>query len=132
MKKVILIRNQLKDLLIKMDIPIVSCGKDIDPVRRTLASGFFLNAACRVGKKRLYKTIISHMEVRIHPSSIVSDTLPKYIIFTSLVETSKLYIRDTCSIECDWLYEISPTLFKSEEIQIEKKSSKNYQIQHNP
>ena len=89
MKKVILIRKQLKDLLIKLNIKIESSksegnNDDMLNIRKALASGFFLNSATRVGKKRIYKTLFHHLEVRIHPSSIIPDPLPKTIIFTSI------------------------------------------------
>eukprot|EP01080_Neovahlkampfia_damariscottae_P004211 gene4211-7548_t len=136
MKKVMLIRKQLKDLLIKLNVPIESSkgnNDDMLNIRKALASGFFLNSATRIGKKRVYKTLFHHLEVRIHPSSIIPDPLPKTIIFTSIVETSKLYIRDICSIETEWLAEISPNLFRNENIEIsENKPKKNYTIQRNP
>lgn len=86
MKKVLEVRKQLADILQKMGIRMSSAPeRDTTPIRKCLAAGFFLNAAVRVPKKRLYRTLISNQEVKIHPSSVLKDPLPDYVIFNTMV-----------------------------------------------
>ena len=41
--------------------------------------------------------------VFIHPSSVLFKELPQYVCYTELVETSKIYMKNLCSIEEKWL-----------------------------
>ncbi|KAH9309374.1 hypothetical protein KI387_037285, partial [Taxus chinensis] len=73
MKKVVEIRNQLKKLMQRLGVSIISCGRDMEAVRKAVTSGFFSHA-CRLevssadGK---YQTIRGGQEVFIHPSSVL-------------------------------------------------------------
>lgn len=131
MTRVQSIRKQLKELLIKFNITISSSQKDLTPIRKSLASGFFLNTAVKIDKNR-YKTLLNNIEVRIHPTSMIKAA-PQYLVFNSLIDTSRLYIRDVCSIENEWLSEIAPDLFKGRTILKPKETvSKGYKIERNP
>lgn len=131
MTKVQSIRKQLKELLGKLDIPLSSSPKDVEPIRKALASGFFLNTAVKIDKNR-YKTLLNNVEVRIHPTSMIKQN-PQYLIFNSLIDTSRLYIRDVCSIENEWLSEIAPDLFKGRTIiKPNTKETKGYKIERDP
>ncbi|KAL9654430.1 hypothetical protein ABK040_010453 [Willaertia magna] len=113
MTKVLEVRKQLKDYLTTLGYEMSSCGKDLSLVRKALCSGFFMNIAVRVPNKRLYKTVIDGIEVRVHPSSVIQDPFPDCVLYNQLILTSKHYIRDVCAIEGEWLQEVVPSSFKN-------------------
>ncbi|KAL0478156.1 ATP-dependent RNA helicase [Acrasis kona] len=112
MSKVCEVRQQLKEHLESMNIGLTSCGRDLNQVRRCLCAGFFMNAAVRVPNKRMYKTLVSQLEVRIHPSSVLSDPFPDCLIFNQVIMTSNQYIRDVTAIDSAWLPELAPSVYR--------------------
>jgi HrpA-like RNA helicase len=131
MVKVNNVRRQLRDLMKRLDFTLTSSPKDMEPVRRSMVGGFFLNAAVKV-EKRKYRTLLSGVEVRIHPTSLIKEPFPEYLIFNSLIETSSLYIREVCSIESDWLREASPEIFKGRIGGNSSTPTKKYQVERDP
>lgn len=132
MVKVKNIRRQLMDLMKQKNVTISSSPKDMTPIRRSLAAGFFLNAAVKVDKRK-FRTLLNNVEVRIHPTSIIKDPFPEYLVFNTLIETSALYIRDVCSIEGEWLREFAPDLFKGKvQGSATTPQTKKYQVERNP
>ncbi|TMW60543.1 hypothetical protein Poli38472_000585 [Pythium oligandrum] len=115
------VRTQLKGYLEKLGLPIGSTFPDIDPLRKSIIAGFFLNTAMRSladgagGSKTAYKTMNGQSEiVKVHPSSclFMRNPPPKWVVYNELVFTSKYYIRSVLIIEKEWLVEIAPTFFK--------------------
>ena len=122
MRTVLQIRKQLRDLCIKHNIPIISCGKDFTPVRRALAAGMFTNSA-ELQRDGAFFTIGQRQIVEIHPSSALFHTKPSYVIFNELVKTSKCYMRNICVVDPQWLVEACPRYFKQHKIQLKAVSS---------
>ncbi|GAB2298615.1 ATPdependent RNA helicase [Dionaea muscipula] len=114
MKKVIEVREQLKRIMLRLGIPVKSCERDMEVVRKAVTAGFFTNA-CRLetfshdGK---YKTIRSSQDVYIHPSSILFRVNPKWVIYHSLVSTDRQYMRNVISIDPSWLTEAAPHFYQ--------------------
>ncbi|KAL1513446.1 hypothetical protein ABEB36_002857 [Hypothenemus hampei] len=106
------VKNQLKEICKKCDIPASSCGGDIDQLRKCLLAGLYMNVA-ELHKDRQYITLDKRQLTQIHPSSVVHGQLPHYVIFTEVVQTTKCYLRDLTTLEGDWLNEIAPDYFKS-------------------
>ncbi|RLN87385.1 hypothetical protein BBJ28_00021469 [Nothophytophthora sp. Chile5] len=120
MTRVESVRLQLKGYLEKLELPIASSFPDIDPLRKSIVAGFFLNTAMRSladglgGSKTAYKTMCGRSEiVKVHPSSslFMRNPPPKWVVYNELVFTSKHYIRSVLVIEKDWLVELAPTFF---------------------
>jgi HrpA-like RNA helicase len=112
MTKVLEVRQQLRDHLNDLGIELSSCGKDLNKIRKCICAGFFMNAAIRVPNKRMYKTLVSQLEVAIHPASVIQDPFPDCVIFNQVIMTSKQYIRDVTAIDSAWLPELAPNLYR--------------------
>lgn len=91
-------------------------------MRRALAAGFFLQTAA-LQPDGSYRTLIGGQQVGIHPSSVLSPAqmskgsgglLKKHkcVVFTELVRTSRLYMRDITAIDAAWLSELAPRVFR--------------------
>jgi ATP-dependent RNA helicase DHX8/PRP22 len=79
-------------------------------VEKALTSGFFMNAAY-ITKEDIYKTLISGIELCIHPSSSLYSRGPEWIFFNGITFTSKEYMREVQIVNPTWLVELSPLLF---------------------
>lgn len=137
------IRKQLKDVLLGPSIQLTtisSClaAPDVlngahensstgpDVIRRCLVKSFQWNIArleSRLGSadatvpspSTTYLIEESRTPVHIHPLSGLfgRPNKPEYVVFSELVETSKLYIRTVTAVEGVWLAEYHPQLFST-------------------
>ncbi|EPE36784.1 P-loop containing nucleoside triphosphate hydrolase [Glarea lozoyensis ATCC 20868] len=105
------IRDQLVKIMERYKHPITSCGRDTAKVRQALCSGFFRNSA-RKDPQEGYKTLIEGTPVYLHPSSALFGKQAEWVIYHTLVLTSKEYMHHTTSIEPKWLVEAAPSFFK--------------------
>ncbi|CCD25179.1 DEAH-box ATP-dependent RNA helicase PRP22 NDAI_0E03620 [Naumovozyma dairenensis CBS 421] len=105
------VKNQISMIFRKLGLPLVSCHGDPDLIRRTLVNGFFMNAAKRDSQVG-YKTITGGTVVGIHPSSSLYGKEYEYVIYHSLVLTTKEYMSQVTSIEPSWLVELAPHYYK--------------------
>ncbi|RFU26861.1 hypothetical protein B7463_g9479, partial [Scytalidium lignicola] len=105
------VRDQLVKIMERYKHPIASCGRDTQKVRQALCSGFFRNSA-RKDPQEGYKTLIEGTPVYLHPSSALFGKQAEWVIYHTLVLTSKEYMHCTTSIEPKWLVEAAPTFFK--------------------
>uniref|UniRef100_A0A2K6G1P8 RNA helicase n=1 Tax=Propithecus coquereli TaxID=379532 RepID=A0A2K6G1P8_PROCO len=69
------VREQLKKLLVKFQVPKKSSEGDPDPVLKCIVSGFFANAA-RFHSTGAYRTIRDDHELHIHPASVLYAEKP--------------------------------------------------------
>lgn len=105
------VREQLTKMMQRYRHPIISCGRDTEKVRRALCSGFFRNSA-RKDPQEGYKTLIESTNVYLHPSSALFGKNAEWVLYHSLVMTTKEYMHITTAIEPKWLVEAAPTFFK--------------------
>lgn len=105
------VRDQLTKMMTRYRHPIVSAGRDTELVRRALCSGFFRNSA-RKDPQEGYRTLIEGTHVYLHPSSALFGKNAEWVIYHSLVMTTKEYMHITTAIEPKWLVEAAPTFFK--------------------
>jgi ATP-dependent RNA helicase DHX8/PRP22 len=90
-----------------------SAKNDYSIIRKCLTFGFFLNSARKIksNNKKQYKIFGSDQIVKIHPSSVLKEPFPEYIIFNVLVKTSNEYLREVTSVDENWLIEANPDIF---------------------
>lgn len=115
------IRTQLLRICNKLSLPILSCRENIDHVRRCLLTGLCQHVA-RLQSNGVYQTLGSKpISCYLHPSSVLIDQRPKpdTVIFTELLETTKLYLRDVTTINPAWLTELLPKLYAGTESSFE-------------
>jgi ATP-dependent RNA helicase DHX8/PRP22 len=105
------VRDQLIKIMERYKHPVVSCGRDTQKVRQALCTGFFRNAA-RKDPQEGYKTLTEGTPVYLHPSSALFGKQAEWIIYHTLVLTTKEYMHCTTSIEPKWLVDAAPTFFK--------------------
>ncbi|KAK1337743.1 hypothetical protein QTO34_002376 [Cnephaeus nilssonii] len=106
------VREQLKKLLVKFQVPKISSEGDPDPVLRCIVSGFFANAA-RFHSTGAYRTIRDDHELHIHPASVLyAEKPPRWVIYNEVIQTSKYYMRDVTAIESAWLLELAPHFYQ--------------------
>ncbi|XP_065107159.1 ATP-dependent RNA helicase DHX33 [Paramisgurnus dabryanus] len=105
------VRAQLRDICIKMNMKLESSQSDLANVRRCLAHGLFTNAA-QLQPDGSYVALDTHQSVAIHPSSVLFQAKPAYVVFNELLHTSRCYMRDLCLVDSDWLQEAAPEYFR--------------------
>uniref|UniRef100_A0A2R8MN34 Probable ATP-dependent RNA helicase DHX35 n=1 Tax=Callithrix jacchus TaxID=9483 RepID=A0A2R8MN34_CALJA len=106
------VREQLKKLLVKFQVPKKSSEGDPDPVLRCIVSGFFANAA-RFHSTGAYRTIRDDHELHIHPASVLyAEKPPRWVIYNEVIQTSKYYMRDVTAVESAWLLELAPHFYQ--------------------
>uniref|UniRef100_T1GNP9 RNA helicase n=1 Tax=Megaselia scalaris TaxID=36166 RepID=T1GNP9_MEGSC len=102
------VRNQLKEICVKLGLKIGSCGTNLDLVRKCLLSGLFSNIA-ELQRDNFYLTLSSRQRAKIHPSSVLSGkSRPALIIFTEIVATDRNFLRTVTAIEPEWVEEVVP------------------------
>ncbi|XP_001624631.2 ATP-dependent RNA helicase DHX33 [Nematostella vectensis] len=111
MKLVMDIRKQLREICIRLEIKLQSCGKDSATLRQCLCRGLFMNSA-ELQLDGTYQTLNHRETVAIHPSSSLFMSKPAYVVYNELVHTSKCYMRDVSVVSCDWLLEAAPGFFQ--------------------
>lgn len=123
------VRKQLLTILQKYRYPIISCGMDLDKVRRALCSGFFKSTAKRDrGDDGGYKSLVEQTPVYLHPSSSLFGKQPDYVIYHTLLLTSKEYMHCVTVIDAKWLVELAPAFFKQADLKDIKQRRKNEKI----
>ena len=105
------IRGQLREICIKQNFVMKSCGKDTSMVRECLSNGFYMNVA-ELQKDGHYRTVASKRHVWIHPSSVLFGMKPTVLVYNEFIHTDRSYIRDLSVVDADWLYQIAPEYFR--------------------
>ncbi|XP_044104794.1 ATP-dependent RNA helicase DHX33 isoform X1 [Neovison vison] len=105
------VRAQLRDICLKMSMPMVSSRGDGESVRRCLAHSLFMSTA-ELQPDGTYVTTDSRQPVAIHPSSVLFHCRPACVVYTELLHTSRCYMRDVCVVDANWLHEAAPDYFR--------------------
>ncbi|NXX95196.1 DHX33 helicase, partial [Centropus bengalensis] len=105
------IRAQLRDICVKLSMPIESSRSDTGNIRRCLAHSLFTNAA-ELQLDGTYRTGDSQQTVAIHPSSVLFHCQPACVVYNALLRTNKCYMRDLCVVDASWLYDAAPDYFR--------------------
>uniref|UniRef100_A0A9L0RWJ6 RNA helicase n=1 Tax=Equus caballus TaxID=9796 RepID=A0A9L0RWJ6_HORSE len=105
------VRAQLRDICLKMSMPITSSRGDMESVRRCLAHSLFMSTA-ELQPDGTYATTDTHQPVAIHPSSVLFHCKPACVVYTELLYTNKCYMRDLCVVDAEWLYDAAPEYFR--------------------
>lgn len=124
MRRALEVRKQLAAIMRQYKHEIISCGMELNKVRRALTSGFFKNTAKRDAQEG-YKTIVEGTTVSIHPSSALYGKRPEYVLYHTLLLTTKEYMNCSTVIEPKWLAELAPNFYGiGEGVLMQKKQEK--------
>ena len=110
------VRHQLKQILVRYNYPIDSIGgsgdRETAAILKSICAGFFKSSAKRsLGEG--YKTIGEEIPVYMHPSLSLNMKTPDYIVYHSLVMTSKEYMHCASEVEGRYLLEMAPNYFQT-------------------
>lgn len=105
------VKNQIMKIMNQRHLLLISCGLDYDKVIRALCSGFFKHAAKR-NHQEGYRTLVEDTTVYLHPSSALQNKNPEYVIYHTLLLTTKEYMQCTTIIEPQMLLEVAPSYFQ--------------------
>ena len=112
------VRDQLAKLCDRVEVSLSSCGaSNLAPIQRALAAGFFPNAARLQRGGDSYRTVKNNLTVHIHPSSVLMEVKPKWVIFYELVLTSKEFMRSVMPLQPEWLMEVAPHYYKRQDVE---------------
>jgi HrpA-like RNA helicase len=107
--KAIKIKLQLKEYLHIMGVKINKSDDYDDPpaILKSLITGFFMNVAHRqIDGSNSYKNIRSSEILEIHPTSVLANIKPKWVIYNDIFTTTKRYMREVSEIDIDWVLEL--------------------------
>ncbi|CAF3441010.1 unnamed protein product [Rotaria socialis] len=88
-------------------------------LRKVLAAGMVDRLAKKIegsvvinGHKanNAYQTLLLEEPVFIHPSSVLANDSPIFVCYQELHETSRIFIKDICAIQMDWIVQLNPHL----------------------
>jgi pre-mRNA-splicing factor ATP-dependent RNA helicase DHX16 len=112
------VRDQLVKLCERVGVTISTVGaNDMVPIQKAITAGFFPNAARLQRGGDSYRTVKNGLTVYIHPSSVMMEVKPKWVIFYELVLTSKEYMRNVMPIQSEWLVEAAPHYHKKGDLE---------------
>ena len=84
---------------------LTSSGSGFEKVRLCLYKAFRQRLALLGGEKKYY-TSAGHVQVDIHPSSVLHKKLPSAVIYNELVQTTKTYMRGVSIVNEDWIVDV--------------------------
>lgn len=124
------VREQLIKLCERVEVEVRSSSDAVaenPQVLRALTAGFFPNAARLQRDGQTYRTVKSGLTAMMHPSSVLLEARPKWVVYYELVLTSKEFLRSCFPLEPAWLVEFAPHYHKSadlEKLGVDKKMPK--------
>lgn len=116
MKRARDIRDQLEGLLERVEIELTSNANDYEAIKKAITSGFFPHSA-KLQKNGSYRTVKHPQTVNIHPSSGLSQVLPRWVVYHELVLTTKEYMRQVTELKPEWLVEIAPHYYQLKDVE---------------
>lgn len=121
MRRALDVRKQLCQILGRFRIPIESCGSDTIAVRKAFCSGFFRNSAKRDPHDGIYNTLVDQTPVSMHPLLALFGKSCEYVIYHTVLLTTKEYMHCVSAIDPRWLLELAPRFFKKSDASSERK-----------
>jgi pre-mRNA-splicing factor ATP-dependent RNA helicase DHX16 len=113
------VRDQLARLCDRVEVDATSSVRagDLVPIQKAITAGFFPNAARLQRGGDSYRTVKNGQVVYLHPSSVLMEVNPKWVIYNELVLTSKEYMRSNMPLKPEWLMEVAPHFYKKKDIE---------------
>jgi pre-mRNA-splicing factor ATP-dependent RNA helicase DHX16 len=113
------VRDQLSRLCDRVEVDATSSvgAGDLIPIQKAITAGFFPNAARLQRGGDSYRTVKNGQVVYLHPSSVLMEVNPKWVIYNELVLTSKEYMRSNMPLKPEWLMEVAPHFYKKKDIE---------------
>ncbi|PVV02611.1 hypothetical protein BB560_002932, partial [Smittium megazygosporum] len=84
--------------------------KKSELIRRCLVRGLSSNIAQLQGDNSSFKNLVTNQVMYIHPKSTLFHSVPKFIVYSKLIETTKVFMVDVSVIEEEWPSQIVPNM----------------------
>lgn len=112
LKRAVEMKKQMLKMLKRFDVPLESCKGNLEPILKCISAGFFPNAVY-LHHSGYYRTVRGDLTVYPHPTSVLYTLpQPQYLLFTEIIHTSQLYIRDLTVVKPEWLEELAPHFYQ--------------------
>lgn len=110
------IRDQIKDIMEKQKMALISCGTDWDVIRKCICSGYYHQAA-KVKGIGEYINLRTSVTIQLHPTSALYGLgyLPDYVVYHELILTSKEYMSCVTSVDPHWLADLGAVFYSIKE-----------------
>jgi pre-mRNA-splicing factor ATP-dependent RNA helicase DHX38/PRP16 len=110
------IRDQIRDIMEKQKMKLVSCGTDWDVIRKCICSGYYHQAA-KVKGIGEYINLRTSVTIQLHPTSALYGLgyLPDYVVYHELILTSKEYMSCVTSVDPHWLADLGAVFYSIKE-----------------
>ena len=98
----------------KLGIEILVSDDYDDPeaIIKSLITGYFANVAQRQVDGTTYKCPrCPDLQLEIHPSSVLSNIKPLWVLFSEILSSNKHYMREVSSIKLQWVMDLAPANF---------------------
>merc|ERR1712023_4359 len=102
------IHRQLTEIYKRNYKEVISCKDNVDLLRKCLFRGFIHQIACLEPGKSYYNIFGKNLKAKIHPSSTLFNEKSEksWIIFSELIYTTRLWLRNCLKIEEIWVREL--------------------------
>jgi pre-mRNA-splicing factor ATP-dependent RNA helicase DHX38/PRP16 len=126
------IRDQIKDIMEKQKMSLVSCGTDWDVIRKCICSGYYHQAA-KVKGIGEYINLRTSVTIQLHPTSALYGLgyLPDYVVYHELILTSKEYMSCVTSVDPHWLADLGAVFYSIKEKGYSKRDKRVTEIEFN-
>jgi ATP-dependent helicase HrpA len=101
------VKEQLEEITSELGVPISSGGRLEDYIK-SVSKGL-IQFVCRRTGNGIYRSLTEE-KICIHPSSVMYQKSPRYIVAGEIVRTTRMYARTVSELEPGWLPEISNAL----------------------
>lgn len=116
MKRARDVRDQIINLMGRVEIVLQSKPDDNVAIRKAIAAGYFANAGRLQMSGEAYNSVKQSQTIHIHPSSGLFQENPRWVIYHELVLTAREYMRQVMEIQPEWLMEAAPHYFSASEL----------------
>jgi len=111
LKRATELREQLFKVLKRFGMTITACTNK-EAILKTIVKGLFPNAAY-LHHSGVYKTIRGDIPLKVHPKSVLYTVkMPPHVVFTEIVHSKDIYMRDITKIDPVWLEELAPHFYE--------------------
>lgn len=104
------VRAQLRVLLRRNRVELVSANGDVPRIVRALVRSYFHHAAQRQPDGS-YRTLRSNQPLHLHPSSVLFAAPPEWLIYHEVLLTAEHFMRECTAIDPQWLPELAPHFY---------------------
>ena len=106
------IRYQLYDVLRRNKMTITGEGNEVN-ISKAITAGLIDNFASYQGRYRYGRLRDGLAPVYIHPSSVLMESAPEYLVAGEIVQTSKAFLRNCHEVNLEWLIEVAPHMVET-------------------